>query len=195
MNDDESVDRELRGRSHVARAILLQYFAIKVHIYHMLDPVRSPELMRLSAAMSQMCLRLIRLGAFSSSNSTPSPSHISDMPISFVFAIIGCLMEDEVDRIWVRDYLFQLGREGMWCGYERALCLQAWWKSSQMFAPYNTGIKRLIKSIPLRDELPLPSSKWTPDVGMGVEIIYENIQTGEIGTDRYFLDGRVHGVV
>lgn len=213
----DTIDRQLRKRSHLQKMILLHYYAIRVHLYHMLDPVRIPRLMKLSINLAQKCLYTIR--ALDKSFSIPTPrmediathntkkkttnkpthntkpsQYPSDMPISFVFACIGVVLRDPSQREWISEYLMQLGREGIWCGYERALCLRAWWKSDNAIAGYgeetsNTK-KRLIKSIPHRHEVPNGSlTTWTPEMGMGVDILYENLETGETGFDRYHFSG------
>jgi hypothetical protein len=219
----DTIDRQLRRRTHLQKMILLHYYAIRVHLYHMLDPVRTPRLMQLSINLAQKCLYIIRsldktfsfpnprmedtatathsIEKTTSANKTPhntKPSQYpSDMPVSFVFACIGVVLRDPSQREWISEYLMQLGREGIWCGYERALCLHAWWKSDNAVTGYgeetsNTK-KRLIKSIPRRHEVPNGSlTTWTPEMGMGVDILYENLETGETGFDRYHFSGYLH---
>lgn len=217
----DTIDRQLRRRSHLQKMILLHYYAIRVHLYHMLDPVRTPRLMQLSINLAQKCLYIIRAldKTFSfptprtedihratqgikkttttthkSTHNTKPSQYPSDMPVSFVFACIGVVLRDPSQRSWISEYLMQLGREGIWCGYERALCLHAWWKSDNAITGFggeasNTR-KRLIKSIPRRHEVPNGSlTTWTPEMGMGVDILYEDLETGETGFDRYRFSG------
>lgn len=217
----DAIDCQLRRRSHLQKMILLHYYAIRVHLYHMLDPVRNPRLMQLSINLAQKCLYIIRAldNTFSfptprtegihratqgskkttttthkSTHNTKPSQYPSDMPVSFVFACIGVVLRDPSQRGWISEYLMQLGREGIWCGYERALCLHAWWKSDNTITGFgeeasNTK-KRLIKSIPRRHEVPNGSlTTWTPEMGMGVDILYENLETGETGFDRYHFSG------
>lgn len=218
----DTIDRQLRRRSHLQKMILLHYYAIRVHLYHMLDPVRTPRLMQLSINLAQKCLYIIRAldntfsfpaprtetilratqgskmtatAARKSTHNTKPSQYPSDMPVSFVFACIGVVLRDSSQREWISEYLMQLGREGIWCGYERALCLHAWWKSDNSIIRFgdedtsNTK-KRLIKSIPRRHEVPNGSlTTWTPEMGMGVDILYENLETGETGFDRYHFSG------
>ncbi|KAE8554832.1 hypothetical protein TMatcc_005624 [Talaromyces marneffei ATCC 18224] len=213
-------DRQLRRRTHLQKMILLHYYAIRVHLYHILDPVRTPRLMQLSINLAQKCLYIIRAldnnfsfptsraedmatqgkKKTSTTNKTPhntKPSQYpSDMPVSFVFACIGVVLRDPSQREWISKYLMQLGREGIWCGYERALCLHAWWRSDNAITGYGEetpNTKRLIKSIPHRHEVPNGSlATWTPEMGMGVDILYENLATGETGFDRYHFSGYIY---
>lgn len=218
---NDIIDRRLRGRSHLQKMLLLHYYAIRVHLYHMLDPVRIPKLMRVSTVLAQKCLYIIRSldnvisyttpGSKSTTTSieekkvmpedndpTKPSQYPSDMPISFVFAVVGVVLKDASQRKWISDYLMRLGREGIWCGYERALCLHAWWKSdvtgpvsrettaNSSRRKHGSHAKRLIKSIPLRNEVPEGSvTTWTPHIGMGVDILYEDLTTGQTGFDRY----------
>jgi hypothetical protein len=214
----DTIDRQLRRRTHLQKMILLHYYAIRVHLYHMLDPVRTPRLMQMSINLAQKCLYIIRSLDSTFSFPTPRPEGLatqakktttnktthntkpsqypSDMPVSFVFACIGVVLEDPSQREWISEYLMQLGREGIWCGYERALCLHAWWKSDNAitgFGNEGSSKKRLIKSIPRRHEVPNGSlTTWTPEMGMGVDILYENLETGETGFDRYHFSGYMH---
>jgi hypothetical protein len=217
---DGIIDRQLQRRSHLQKMILLHYYATRVHLYHMLDPVRIPRLMQLSINLSEKCLYIIRslddklsfpiyrtnhptagTGTGNKTHNTKQSQFPSDMPVSFVFAVIGVVFRDAPQRKWISEYLMHLGREGIWCGYERALCLHAWWQSddttsasisakttttttkSETAKPFT---KRLIKSIPLRHQV--PNESLTPDIGMGVDILYEYVETEETGIDHYYFN-------
>ncbi|RDW77624.1 hypothetical protein BP6252_05677 [Coleophoma cylindrospora] len=169
-------NNELSRRSHLQKMILLHYYSIKVHIFHMVDPLRL-GLWNDSMVLARRCLLLIR--AIGPPSKATQTDYKGDLGVPFAFAVVGVYFDDKEERQWINDYLFELGRDTVWCGYERAMCLRAWWQSS-------VSGKRLIMSRPKREDAPWD---WKPEMGMNVGIVYEDLETGNLGRDSYFLNG------
>ncbi|RDW61467.1 hypothetical protein BP5796_11359 [Coleophoma crateriformis] len=169
-------NNELSRRSHLQKMILLHYYSIKVHIFHMVDPLRL-GLWNDSMVLARRCLLLIR--AIGPPSKATQTDYKGDLGVPFAFAVVGVYFDDKEERQWINDYLFELGRDTVWCGYERAMCLRAWWQSS-------VSGKRLLMSRPKREDAPWD---WKPEMGMNVGILYEDLKTGTLGRDSYFLNG------
>ncbi|KAH8674121.1 hypothetical protein BX600DRAFT_457043 [Xylariales sp. PMI_506] len=168
----------LSDKSRLFQMLWLHYFAITVHVYHILDPVRS-GLWNESVAMAKHCLVLVK--NLDLQDGLDNRLYRGDMSPLFVLAVIGVLIEDPEDQLWIHEYLLRQGRDTLWCGYERAACLQAWWRSK------GAG-KQLIMSQPDRAGT---LWGWKPDMGMRVKILYEDLETGKLEFDsHYFPDFR-----
>lgn len=143
-------------------------------MYHILEPVAS-GLWDVSVMLARRCVLLVRdLDARQqAAQSHGHGCYNGDMSILFVLAVVGVLIDDPADRSWIQNYLLHRGREILWCGYERAACLRAWWNS------LGAG-KRLILSQPDRD-----TCCWgaPTDGDIKVRIVYEDLETRQVQTD------------
>lgn len=164
----------LDDKSTLFKMLWLHFFTAMVHSYHILESISRQEY-NPSVLLARQCLALVKM---LDAEATPVRRlYRGDMSVSFVLAVIGVLIDDPLERRWIQQYLTQQGREMLWCGYERASCLRAWWRS------IGPG-KRLILSQPRRESL---SWEWKPEMGMDVRIFYEDLGTKEIQVDEHFF--------
>ncbi|CAK7216177.1 hypothetical protein SCUCBS95973_002721 [Sporothrix curviconia] len=177
----------LADKPPLFKKLWLHYLAITVHLYHMLDPVAS-GLWNASVQLARRCLLLVQV-CHDADDGRPHSLYNGDMSILFVLAVVGVLIDDPGDRSWIQAYLLQHRRETLWCGYERAACLRAWWRS------LDAG-KRLILSQPDRQDTPLLVGSGRDgdddnncEYGVGntvkVRILYEDLVTRQVQADYH----------
>lgn len=176
IDDIDCLAAWLVDKPPLFKKLWLHYLAITVHLYHILEPVAS-GLWDASVRLARRCLLLVRIC------DADGRLYRGDMSILFVLAVAGVLIDDPTDRAWIQAYLLQHGRETLWCGYERAACLHAWWRS------LGAG-KRLILSQPdRRGTSLLDSNGGNNNAGVKVEIkvkvriVYEDLATRQVQAD------------
>lgn len=167
-------------KSRLFKMLWLHYFAATIHVYHMLQQMGSSVQLpsrESTSIVAYQCLAIIK--ELDLQSTTGKSYYRGDMSISFVLAVIGVLIDNLEDRSWIYQYLTRQGREMLWCGYERACCLRAWWSSNEI------PNRELIASQPVREGI---SWDWKPEMGMSVRILYKDCTTKSLGADWYYFE-------